>query len=138
MKNLITTVIILALLQQGCNNAEDAGKHISGGYIFSDLGEGHNAIYGGSSKIQPINWVKKYSDDGKYICIWQADSSYINSKNFRYGSHPKDTYFPNDKFYIINIKQQELLGPFRVEDFFSKTRLLNIQVKWLPVVLYNP
>ena len=103
---------------------------LSDGYIYSNQGEGENGIYGGSRKIKLIYWIKKYSDNGKHITICQADTSILQSPHFNYGNYKKNSYYLEDRFYIIDIKKENLLGPFKAEEFLTEVRDLNIVIHW--------
>lgn len=107
-------------------------EYLSKGFLFSNQGEGANGIYGGSGKVRPIDWVKKYDDDGKYISIWQADSILMQSRNFNYEKYKRNTYYPDDRFYVIDLKKEKLLGPFKKNEFYLIAKKLKISVSWKP------
>ena len=110
----------------------DYSSELSGGYVFVNEGEGLNQILPNSKKIQSIKFLKKYYDDGNYLCAWQADTALFQSNDFNYGEYKKNTYYPNDLFYIIDIKKDTLMGPYEKRSFFQESQQLGIQVRWAP------
>lgn len=131
---LLTLIIILSSCQ---TKYLEFSENLSKGFRFSNQGEGANGIYGGSGKVRPIDWVKKYDDDGNYISIWQADSILIQSKDFNYGKYRRNTYYPTDRFYLIDLKSEKLLGPYTREEFFLMTKKLKIFISWKPKEITN-
>jgi hypothetical protein len=125
-------ILLFAILTSCQTTYLEFSENLSNGYHYSNQREGYNGIYGGSGKIKPIDWVKKYDDDGKYISIWQADSVLMKSANFNYGHHRQNTYYPTDRFYIIDLNRDKLLGPYTKDKFFDMVSKLQISIKWKP------
>jgi hypothetical protein len=134
MKRIISIYLSLTLFSCGAGVSEYS-EELSGGYTFWNEGEGANYIATHSKKLKGIGWVKKYDDNGLYISVWQADSTVILKPNFKSTDIKENTYYSSDKFYIIDIKNEMLLGPYKKNKFFKKAKELNITIHWKPKVV---
>ena len=123
--------IIPILLATSCNMSYYSSE-LSGGHVYVNEGEGMNQILPNSRKIQSLRFLKKYCDNGNYLCAWQADTALFQSTKFNYGEYKKNTYYSNDLFYIINIRKDTLMGPYKREKFFWTCQKLGIKVYWRP------
>ncbi len=131
---LLSLLIGLALCACGAG-ISDYSERLSGEFYYWNEGEGLNSVDNADGTIA-ISYVKKYDDDGKYISVWQADSAELNRLTKKSSVFFKrNTYYPSDRFYIINIEKQLLTGPLKAEEFFAKARELNIVVSWKPHVI---
>lgn len=113
----------------------DYSENLSGEFYYWNEGEGLNSIVNAGGTISIFS-VKKYDDDGRYISVWQADSTEfyrLINKSSVFFKH--NTYYPSDRFYIIDVEQQLLTGPLKAEEFFAKARELNIIVSWKPHII---
>ena len=111
----------------------DYSEELSGGYRYENEGQGTNAIFSKTKGVRTLLHLRKYYDDGEYICAWQADSARLASSDFRPADLKKNTYDLSDQFYIIDIQQEKLYGPYKKDEFFKKAKSLNIDVSWKPV-----
>lgn len=116
---------------QSCLGAgtADYTAELSGGYEWVNEGGGVNVIRGKSSKIQNLYYLRKYIDNGIYICAWQSDSTQFNQSAYRSDQKKNDT---TDKFYIIDIEKEKMEGPMDRQHFKNRTRELKIKVEWKP------
>lgn len=124
----------LVFLTSSCGPGwSDYTEELSGGYVYLNQGQGFNAISSQVKGVATLHHLRKYDDNGRYICAWQADSTRLASLNFRPVDLRKDTYDLSDQFYIIDIDRQKLYGPYTKNKFFEKAKSLDIQVSWKPV-----
>jgi hypothetical protein len=119
------TLLILAHLLTSCGaGISDFTEELSGGYTFYSEGQGHNWILSNKNPTKDLDHLRKYSDDGSYICAWQVDSTWDANKL------RNTSYSLNDRFYIIDVRSHKLHGPYTKQKFFSEVKLKGIDVSW--------
>ena len=133
----IPPLIYLMFFLFSCGGGwSDYSEELSGGYTYWNEGEGLNIITAPSGKIKPLLFLKKYDDNGRYISAWQADSAeFFSIMNKSSKLFKRNTYYSSDRFYIVDVKTHELMGPFTKNEFFSKTEELGYTVEWKPVII---
>lgn len=93
-----------------------------------------NILYPKPAKIKTLNYLRKYIDNGKYICAWQSDSAQFSQPTFRSDQYIKNKNNPTDRFYIIDIKREQLEGPMGRKQFIKRAKELKIKIEWKPEV----
>ncbi|GAB3939858.1 hypothetical protein GCM10028805_00760 [Spirosoma harenae] len=113
----------------------DYSQTVEEGYVWVNEGDGANALLSDIKGVNSLFSLRKYYSNGKFICAWQADSARLSDPDFRLIDLKKNTYHSTDRFYIIDVSQKELYGPYQKDEFFTKAKSLNIHVSWGPVTL---
>ncbi|ADB42956.1 hypothetical protein Slin_7013 (plasmid) [Spirosoma linguale DSM 74] len=113
----------------------DYTEEIEEGYTWVNEGDPVNVIISDVKGVNSLAYLRKYCNNGAYICAWQADSAQIHRSGLKSGGMKENSYVydSSDRFYIIDVKGKHQYGPYQKDAFFTKVKSLNIHVSWKPI-----
>ncbi|MBP6386941.1 MAG: hypothetical protein KA327_10025 [Pseudarcicella sp.] len=131
MKRKSIIFIFSILLYSACDQVGSTIE-ITDNTEFFHNGEGYSGFFFKNKTKKSILWVKSFSkeEDSNFIFIWQADSVYINKPNRE--NIKRNTYYPNDKFHIYDIKREKLYSFTDRLLFMHNVKKLKCKLKWEP------
>lgn len=122
--NYSSIFIVFALFCACGAGVSDYSEEIVNGYFFSDEGKEHKAIIG-NGLIIPCQ-VVKYSNDNDFILAVQK-----RAKHCVFVSYNSNLTQAPVQYWIIDVKNNQLMGPLDKMALFQESREKDINIELL-------